>query len=158
MVVVAAVVALALSGSAAAPPPLDPERARLMALPIFAGLPAPRLEAAARSLQPVEIAAGDVVVRQGDTADRFYLIGEGRFAVSQRGEGAKRSRKLRELGPGDVFGEIGLLTKSPRTATVKALTTGRLLALGEREFEELVSAGPGLSTRLLDLYRGALSR
>jgi MFS family permease len=158
LVVIAAVVALALSGSAAAPPPIDPERARLMSLPIFAGLPGSRLEAAARSLQPVDVAAREVVIRQGDPADRFYLITGGRFAVSQTGEGAKRARKLRELGPGDVFGEIGLLTKSPRTATVKAVTAGRLLALGEREFTELVSAGPGLSTRLLDLYRGALAR
>ncbi|MFN2419691.1 MAG: cyclic nucleotide-binding domain-containing protein, partial [Candidatus Limnocylindria bacterium] len=64
----------------------------------------------------------------------------------------------RDLGPGDVFGEIGLLRRTPRTATVTAATPGTLLALEAGAFLDLVGSGPGLSTRLLDLYRGALSR
>jgi MFS family permease len=150
--------ALALGGPAAEAARLDPERARLVSHPIFAGLPAPRLEAAARSLQPMEVEAGGVVVRQGEPADRFYLISGGRFEVSRTSSGRRAARRLRELGPGDIFGEIGLLRRSPRTATVTALTAGRLLWLDEPAFTELVSAGPGLSTRLLDLYRGALAR
>jgi hypothetical protein len=153
-----ALAALLLGGPGMGVVRLDPERARLIALPIFAGLPAPRLEAAARSLRPVAVEPGEVVVRQGDVADRFYIITDGRFEVRRARSDRRSGRRLRELGPGDVFGEIGLLRRSPRTATVTALTTGRLLSLDEPAFTELVSAGPGLSTRLLDLYRGALAR
>ena len=56
---------------------------------------------------------------------------------------------------GDVFGEIGLLRATARTATVTAATDGTLLALDGASFLELVNAGPGLAPRLLDLRRGA---
>ncbi len=146
--------ALALSGGRGEPEPLDPARARLLEHPIFAGLPAARLETAARQLRPMEAVAGTVVVREGDASDRFYLIEEGTVRVTQGPAGLH----LRDLGPGDLFGEIGLLRHSPRTASVTAVGETRLLALEADEFRELVSSGPGLSTRLLDLYRGALSR
>lgn len=151
------VAALVLADRATAAAPLDPERARVLELPVFAGLPTPRLEAAARAMEPVEVAAGEVVMRQGEAADRFCVVVSGGFAVS-RAAGGDPSVHLRNLGPDDVFGEIGLLRRSPRTATVTATGHGRLLALDGERFLELVTAGPGLSTRLLDLYRGALSR
>jgi MFS family permease len=150
----AVLVALALNAGRGAPQPLDAAQTRLLEHPIFAGLPAPRLEAAARQLEPLPMRAGEVIVREGDPSDRFYLISEGSLRVTQ---GADETH-LRDLGPGDVFGEIGLLRKSPRTATVTATSDGQLMALGGEEFLDLVGAGPGLSTRMLDLYRGALSR
>lgn len=154
----AAGVALLLSMRAVRSQPLDPERARITQLPIFAGLPAPRLEAAARALRSVEVSAGEVVVRQGDPADRFYVISQGSFVVTQVPVAGGEPVRLRELGADDVFGEIGLLQHSPRTATVTAQADGQLLALAGDQFLELVGSGPGLSSRLMDLYRGALSR
>ena len=59
------------------------------------------------------------------------------------------------MGPGEVFGEIGLLRGIPRTATVTAATDGALLALDGADFLELVNAGPLVRPRLLDLRRGA---
>jgi CRP-like cAMP-binding protein len=59
------------------------------------------------------------------------------------------------MGPGEVFGEIGLLRCIPRTATVAAATDGRLLALDGADFFALVNAGPQVRPRLLDLRRGA---
>ncbi|MCA1568748.1 MAG: MFS transporter [Chloroflexi bacterium] len=149
--------ALALSVGGSAPAELDPARARLVQHPIFSGLPAARLEAAARQLVELPVATGRAIVRQGDPADRFYLIGEGTVRVTQAADGGEEVH-LRDLGPGDVFGEIGLLRRTPRTATVTAATPGTLLALEAGAFLDLVGSGPGLSTRLLDLYRGALSR
>ncbi len=70
-------------------------------------------------------------------------------------EGAAEAEHLRTMGPGEVFGEIGLLRGVPRTATVTAATAGRLLALDGADFLELVSAGPQVRPRLLDLRRGA---
>ncbi len=137
---------------------LDPARARLLEHSIFRGLPVSRLESAARQLVEVPMTAGEVVIRQGEAADRFYLVAQGDVAVSQVPEKGGAETHLRDLGPGDVFGEIGLLRRSPRTATVTATSDGMLLALEAPIFRELVGSGPGLSTRLLDLYRGALAR
>jgi len=158
VVALVCVCALALAGREAEAEPIDAERTAVLQLPIFAGLPAPRLEAAARAMQRVAVASGDVVVREGDRADRFYVIREGAFAVTQSGARGGTANRLRTLAQGDVFGEIGLLRGSPRTATVTARGEGVLLALDGERFLELVTAGPGLSTRLLDLYRGALVR
>jgi MFS family permease len=155
---ISAVGALLLSTRAGRPEALDVERSRVLELPIFAGLPSNRLEAAAQAFSPLDVPAGEVVVRQGDAADRFYVISSGSFGVTQVPPGASEPVHLRQLGVDDVFGEIGLLRHSPRTATVTAETDGRLLALDGDRFLELVGSGPGLSSRLLDLYRGALAR
>ena len=156
LVVGGALAALALSGRGADPVAVEARTAALLAHPIFAGLPPARLEAIARQLVTVPVSAGEVVIRQGDPADRFYLVRDGTLRVTQSADDGESV--LRELGPGDVFGEIGLLRRVPRTATVTAVDQGTLLALDGPAFAELVGDGPGLSTRLLDLYRGALSR
>ena len=148
-----AALALAMAGRAAGPAPLSDDARRLVDLPHFAGLPAARLEAAARGAELLTVTAGTPVVREGDPPDRFYLILGGRFAVTQR-DASGADRPLRDLGPDEVFGELGLLRRTPRTATVTASTDGRLLTLDGGTFLALVGAGPGLSTRLMDLYRG----
>src|SRR6185369_13128930 len=76
-----------LIGSAATRPvsPYEATLARVAALPIFAGVSAARLEAALRRVQPRPIAVGDVVIREGDPADRFYIIDSGRVRVTQAG-------------------------------------------------------------------------
>lgn len=162
LVIAAAVVAVGVTASLVlvevgpVARPVDPVRLRLLDQPIFAGLPPARLEAAARALVPTAVEPGESVVREGDPADRFYLVDSGRLRVSQTRDGAEV--ELRELGPGAVFGEIGLLRDVPRTATVMAVTPGVLYALDAAGFAELVGSGPGLGSRLLDLYRGALGR
>jgi MFS family permease len=128
---------------------------RVSRLPLFAGVPVPALEAAAERLAPVQVKAGDVVIRQGDPADLFYIIGSGRFAVDQTEPGIGAVHRLRVMGPDEVFGELGLMHGSPRTATVTAETDGTLLALPGPAFLELVSSANGLSNRLTDRYRGA---
>ena len=154
MMCLAALVLLRRQG-ALGPSPIEPARIRLLERSIFAGLPPARLEAAARELHPIAVTAGETIVKQGDTADRFYLIDAGRFNVSQAGADGT-SLLLRELGAGDVFGEIGLLNEVARTATVTAATAGRLYSMDRAPFLELAGSGAGLSTRLLDLYRGTL--
>jgi hypothetical protein len=136
---------------------IDPARIALLRRTILGGATSARLETAARRLVETPVSAGSVVIRQGDAADRFYIIEDGRFEVSQTGaDGIERP--LRELGPADPFGEIGLLTGSARTATVTALTDARLFALERDDFLELVGSGPDLSSSLLALYRGSFAR
>jgi MFS family permease len=125
---------------------------RLAGLPLFTGVPEVRLATALSRAKPVAVRAGDAVIRQGEAADRFYVILDGDLQVSQAEAG-----HLRTLGRDDVFGEIGLLTGAPRTATVTAAIDGRLLALDADDFLELVSAAPDLRPRLLALYRGSSS-
>jgi MFS family permease len=128
---------------------------RVSRLPLFAGVPAPALEAAAGRLTSVTVKAGDTVVRQGEPADLFYIIQSGRFAVDQTEAGIGATHRLRVMGPDEVFGELGLMNATPRTATVTAETDGTLLALPGPAFLELVSSAAGLSGRLTDRYRGA---
>jgi hypothetical protein len=103
-----------------------PELALLRAIPIFAPLPEHVAEELSWHLIPLDVAAGAIVIREGEPGDRFYVIVEGDAAVSRDGV------ELRLLLEGDHFGEIALLRDVPRTATVRARTRLRLLAL-ERE-------------------------
>jgi MFS family permease len=151
------ILGLAMIGTAAdrAPTPYEATIARVITLPLFAGVPASRLEAAMRRVAEVPVVAGERVVRQGETADRFYIVQSGRFTVTQTSPSGGESIVLRTLGPDDVFGEIGLLNRSPRTATVTADTDGLLLALERDDFLALVGAAGPLRGRLLGLYAGA---
>jgi CRP-like cAMP-binding protein len=99
--------------------------------------------------------AGQSIIRQGDSADRFYVILDGTVEVSRSEAPGEAARRIRSLGPDDAFGELGLLTGAARSATVMATTPVRLLALDAAVFLELVTAGPELAPRLLALHRGA---
>ena len=99
---------------------------------------------------------GQVIVRQGDAADRFFIIEDGTFTVSQV-DGSGNERILRQLGPDEVFGEIGLLNEAPRSATVAAETTGKLLEMDGDDFLQLVGASGDVRAQLLGLYAGGSS-
>lgn len=155
--VAATLVGTLVVGRSAAPP-LDPGADRFVRLPLFDGLSPASLEQAARHLDRVRVTPGEVVIRQGDPSDRFFHILDGSFEVTQTKDPGGAPRFLRTMGPDEVFGEIGLLRSVPRTATVTAAGEGALLALDGQRFLELVGAGPGLTSRLLDMHRGAAAR
>lgn len=158
LTVVLTVAGVLLVGAGASEAPmLDEEQQRLLRHELFSGLPPARLESAARRARSRSVTAGSAVVRQGEPPDRFYLILDGRFEV-HKADSRGRKRRLRELGEDRVFGEIGLLSNVPRTATVTALTDGRLLELDGPDFLQLVAGGPGVSLNLLELYRGGAAR
>lgn len=158
-VVVAAILALVAVGPAARRSP-DPEEALLRhvaGLPVFAGIAPARLEAILGRRRMRDVRAGEPIIRQGEPPDRFAVIVAGSFDVTRLEPGAAEPVHLRTMGLDEVFGEIGLLTGVPRTATVTAATDGRLLELEGGDFLELVAAGPGVANRLLDLHRGGRS-
>jgi MFS family permease len=134
------------------PPPIDAARAHAISLPLFTGLAPDRLALAAARMTDVNVKAGDIVIQQGDVADRFYVVVEGTFAATQVAGGA--TTELRQMGPDHVFGEIGLLNSIPRTATVTALTDGRLLALDRDDFLAVVSTADDVRSRLLRFNSG----
>lgn len=100
----------------------------LRANPIFAPLSPAAVEHLAVKLEERKVEAGDLIFRQGDSGDRFYIIESGRVRVVSDGE------ELNDLWPGEAFGEIALLRDVPRTATVEAREDTALLALDRDEF------------------------
>lgn len=116
----------------------------LQAIPMFGPLSPITLEALARALIRVEVPAGDVIIREGDESDRFYVIESGNVRVT-----AADGRLLREEGPGDYFGEIGLLRDVPRTASITAADDLVLLALERDDFLGAVT-GQGEARRLAE--------
>jgi MFS family permease len=159
VVVVSTVAGLALIGRAATREPsrFEATIAEVAKLPLFSGVPSSRLETALARVHEAPVTAGQVVVRQGDPADRFYMIESGSFVVTQESTSGSTPIVLRHLGANDVFGELGLLHELPRSATVTAETDGVLLELAGKDFLELVGAGGPLRGRLLGLYSGGVS-
>ncbi len=153
MAVAGAISVVLLGRWAVQEPTIDPVVRLLAEVPMFAGLSPARMENALRQARVRQVSAGEQIIRQGDAADYFYVIVDGNFEVSQTGDGGD-PRVLRQMGPKEFFGEIGLLSGVPRTASVTALTEGTLMSLPGDAFLELVSAGSGLTYRLLDLHRG----
>jgi MFS family permease len=113
------------------------ESALLRAIPFLDALPTYELEQLSRRAEWLDVTPGQVVVRQGEVGDRFFVISEGQFAVSV--DGVPRPGTL---GPGTGFGEIALLHAVPRTATVTAEGVGRLLTLRADEFLAAVTGSP----------------
>jgi CRP-like cAMP-binding protein len=114
------------------------ERERLLvAMPLFADLDPRELGALAARLEPLELAAGQEVVRQGEPGDRFYLIRDGQLAVLVAEQG-QAPRQVASLGPGEYFGEIALLHDQPRSATVTTVVASRLFALRKVHFDALL--------------------
>ena len=124
---------------------------RVLELPLFAGVSNAAVERALEQLVEVPMAAGDVVIRQGDRADRFYVIESGTVVVTQT-DAAGAARELRRMGSDEVFGELGLLSGAPRSATVTAATDGLLLALDADAFLDLVGRRPAVRGRLMNRY------
>lgn len=115
----------------------DVEELRILAsVPIFAPLPGASLEHVAGRLVPLRVDAGTVIVREGDSGDRFYIVAEGKLDVSQDGA------MLSELTTGGYFGEIALLRDVARTATVTAQTDAVLYALDREDFLAAVTGHP----------------
>jgi MFS family permease len=113
---------------AAAPPPEADELRILTSVPIFSPLPGTSLEHLAGRLVPLRLDPGEIIVREGDAGDRFYIVAEGTVEVSEGGF------PLSEIGAGGYFGEIALVRDVPRTATVTSKTPVVLYALDREDF------------------------
>jgi CRP-like cAMP-binding protein len=96
-------------------------------------LPLPSVEQLARALEPVDVAAGEVVFAQGDVGDRYYVVESGEVDVVGDGH------VVATLGAGEGFGEIALLRRSRRTAGVVARSDVRLRALTSDRFLPIVA-------------------
>lgn len=94
--------------------------------------------------------AGAWIIRQGNDGDKLYLLRKGSAEVVKEDLG--REEVLQTIRPGEVFGEIALITKKPRTASVRAVEDCVVLALTKEEFDREMSADTGFKERVLDVF------
>jgi CRP-like cAMP-binding protein len=115
----------------------------LKSTPLFSGCTKSELRELARNTDEIDLRDGYVFVREGRPGREFFVLVEGAARVTAK------SRKLADLGPGDWFGEIALLTKVPRTATVTAVGPVRSLVLTDRAFRRVVETMPSIAIKVL---------
>ena len=109
-------------------------------------VPAALLRQVVEQLEARTIESGEVLVREGEPADRFYIVREGMLEVLKRENGTERA--VRGIGPGEFFGELAFLNNSPRTATVVARSRTRLYSLSREVFERIERDAPEFRRRL----------
>lgn len=110
----------------------------LRSVNIFAGLSDDELEQIGEYITEQDLPRGAVVYEQGEPGDALYIVRAGRLKAAVP-DAAGRERVLALYGPGDFFGELGLITSQPRTATVTAVTDCSLLVLKREDFEKFLA-------------------
>lgn len=125
-------------------------RAELLAgCPLFRGIDRAGLAGLAEVATPVDFPAGHVIARQGEIGTGFFVVIEGMVRVVRDGE------ILARLGPGEFFGELSVLDRMPRNASVIADSETRCLALASWDFEKVLLDQPALT---LTILRGVATR
>lgn len=105
----------------------------------FHKIPPANIQAIFMRLQQVNHKAGDVVIKQGDEGDYFYVITRGKCVVTRETPLNKEGIRLAELQVGDTFGEEALISEAKRNATVAMETDGSLMRLGKDDFRKLLN-------------------
>ena len=112
-------------------------------VPLFAGLLRSELDRIALVMNPREVAAGDVVCAEGEPGSEFFLIAGGEAEIERGGQ------TVAKLSVGDHFGELAVLDRGPRSATVRAVTDLRLYVLRDESFAAVLNEVPALAQKLL---------
>ena len=94
---------------------------------------------------------GEKVCRQGETGDSFYVVRSGRLSVSVKNGFFSASKKVAELGPGDCLGEMALLNREPRNATVVCEEDAKLFVLLSDNFDQVVDENPAFREEIKKL-------
>jgi CRP-like cAMP-binding protein len=130
---------------------MKPDPARLAMLPLFEDLSGEELDLLVSWTEEHEVSRGQSLVSEGAAGYVFFVIEDGTAGVERDGE------FLRELGPGDHFGEIAILDGGRRTATVVATSDMRILAMFGTEFRRLEAEPPDLADRIRATMHDRLS-
>lgn len=124
----------------------------LAKVPIFSGCTKRELEAILNAAKDVSHPDGHVIAREGDRGVGFFLILDGTAKVTRGG------KRLASLGRGDFFGEISLLDRGPRTATVTATSPIELIGITAWVFRGLLEEHPSIAMKMLEVIAGRLRR
>jgi CRP-like cAMP-binding protein len=115
----------------------------LKSVPLFAGCTKSELKQLASSTDEVDLREGYVLMREGRPGREFFVMIDGNVRVTAN------DKKIADLSGGDWFGEIALLTKVPRTATITATSDVRALVLTDRSFRRVVETMPSIALKVL---------
>jgi CRP-like cAMP-binding protein len=115
----------------------------LSEVPLLASCNKKELSKVAKATDEIKMTAGTLLVDQGQTGREAFIIVEGTVSVK------RNNRKIAELGPGDVLGELSLLDHGPRTATAVCETDCQLLVLDQRHFLAVLDDVPSMNHKLL---------
>jgi len=110
---------------------------------LFSTSSAKDLRTIRKALEEVAVPPGRILCEQGTIGREFFLIVKGEASVKRNG------RKVAILGPGQYFGELALLDRRPRSATITSETEMKLLVLGQRQFNGVLDSVPALSRKML---------
>ncbi len=116
---------------------------QLAAVPLFSALTKPDLQQVLRAADEIDVESGRELVTEGRVGHEFFLIISGKAAVK------RNNRKVTDLGAGQYFGELALLDRGPRSASVVAETPMTLLVLHQREFNGVLDGVPGMASKIL---------
>lgn len=116
---------------------------KLKEVPLFSACSKKELALVSKSAEHLTISPGTEMTTEGRIGYEFFVIIAGKASVHRNG------RKINTLGAGDAFGELSLLDRAPRNATIRADTEIDALILGQREFSALLDVVPTLAHKLL---------
>ena len=128
------------------------EKVRLISrIPLFEACSQAELARIATIITQVDIPDGEVLIREGETGELFFVLVKGSAEVR------KGRYRVATLGPGDFAGEIALLTKAPRTATVRTTSPVTALRATRKGFSALLETSPGIQQKVLKALAGRLA-
>ena len=120
-------------------------------VPLFANCSKRELQQIAGIADEIDLREGKVLTEQGKPGREFFVMLEGSADV------AKDGKRINRLGDGDFFGEIALVSRSPRTATVTATSPVRALVITDRAFRQLLEDTPEIQRKVLEALAARLA-
>lgn len=122
----------------------------LSSVPLFAECSKKELAAIGRASYRIDLDDGATLTKEGESSREAFVIIDGKAVVK------RNDRKVGVLGPGDAVGELGLLDRGPRTATVVADGPMRVLVIGTREFAALLDQVPSITRKMMQAMSGRI--
>jgi CRP/FNR family cyclic AMP-dependent transcriptional regulator len=123
------------------------DESRLASIELFSSLSKRERSELATHADDIDVAEGTHLVREGEFAYEFFVIEDGSAEVLRDGE------HVADLGPGDFLGEMGIVTGSPRNASVVARERTRVIVLSEQDFRGMARSFPGVAERIREAVR-----
>jgi CRP-like cAMP-binding protein len=121
----------------------DPKLERLAAVPLFARCDKKDLQFLASRIDEVKVPAGKALITEGQPTESFVILTSGRVRVNRNG------KVVAELGPGDFFGEIGMIDRGPATATVVTEEPVDAMVLSHAQFRDAIRGNDKLAIQVL---------